>query len=153
MEEAGNTCSKPLYSCGSEKPRRSLQCDFWAGKVKAKTVISTNFFGFYAIFVVFCRYLQGFADLDRVSHSQNAGNATPPASRCGRFKAGISECVWAYSSPKSTFLRGEAAATMGVFNASTTGAASRKWRTSVAAKLASSATVAGRVVANPHWRH
>ena len=58
-----------------------------------------------------------------------------------------------YFRPKSTFFRGVKAAAMGVFSASTTGAASRKCRISVEAKSGSRAAAAGNVVLNPHCRH
>jgi hypothetical protein len=39
-------CANPLYSCGSGEPYRSKQCGLEAGKVKAKTPISTGFLWF-----------------------------------------------------------------------------------------------------------
>jgi hypothetical protein len=46
------------------EPRRSLQCGFCWVKVNGKTAISTIFFGFYAIFFVFCLFLPVFFGFD-----------------------------------------------------------------------------------------
>src|ERR1035437_5819074 len=56
-------------------------------------------------------------------------------------------------SPKRTLFFGAIAATIGVFHASTRGAASLKWRVSTSANFGSRAVSAGSVVLRPHCRH
>jgi hypothetical protein len=51
---SGLHLNKALYSCGFEEPCRWLQCGFYPGKVNRKSLISTIFLGFYAIFAGFC---------------------------------------------------------------------------------------------------
>src|SRR5271157_6458524 len=100
---------------------------------------------FPQISLVFVPILPIFARFYPVSEALTgqAGLQTPSA------RGGETAAEANYFRPKSTFLRGSNVAAMGVFSASTTGAASRKCRISVAAKSASNAVEAGSVVASP----
>jgi hypothetical protein len=76
MEGVRQHVHETLYSCGLREPRRSLQCDFRGNKVKAKTAISTIFFGFCAFFADFLPFLPGFAGFYPAAAPQKAGRPT-----------------------------------------------------------------------------
>jgi hypothetical protein len=60
------TLAQNPLSMRVQRPRRSLQCDFEMGKVKAKTAISTVFLGFYGVFSCFWLFLPVFARFGQV---------------------------------------------------------------------------------------
>src|ERR1035437_10151116 len=137
--DRGNVCTKPLYSCGFLITPSMVTMRLRAGQSQWEKADFHNFSGilcqflrYLPILFCFCWYL---ALLHRGRQPQTPRLDAP-------------QC-----SPKSTFFFGARAAAMGVFNASTTGAASLKWRITVSASFGLSASFAGSVALSPHCLH